>query len=337
MKVSVILPVFNKAPWLREAMDSILAQSYGGFELIAVDDASTDTSAEVLRAYLHDPRLRIITNERNQGPGLAAQRAIDAATGEYIVRMDADDVMLPGRIARQVAYMDARPEVGMSGGGAVVIGDDGAVRACPEDDAQCRADLLFGVSVLQPTSILRRSVLQAAGVRYQPHWPHVAEDWLLMIELMPRTRFGNLLEPLIRYRKGEQNISGHGGSYLARKQAAHLALGLFGIAATDREAELLMVPGGTDRCVVDKAFVRDIHVWFTRLRSHFARDARFDPVLVNRRIDAAWDRLFYRLADAGWGPAMEHVRLGGSLRPGQLYYLCRARAGRRPNAFPDER
>ncbi len=330
MKVSVILPVHNKAPWLREAMDSILGQTYGDFDLIAVDDASTDGSDDVLRSYLTDPRLRIIDMESNLGPGLAAQRAMDEATGEYIVRMDADDVMLPDRIARQVDFMDANPGVGLSGGGAMVIGD-GSVRICPEDDARCRADLIFGVSVLQPTSILRRSVLQRSGVRYRSHWPHVAEDWLFMIELMPHTRFANLKEPLIRYRKGGQNISGRDGSYEARRRAAHLALGLFGITATDREAELLMVPGGTDRCTVDKAFVRDVHAWFARLRSYFAHDGRVDPQWVNKRIDAAWDRLFYRLADVGWGVALEHVRLGGRLRPGKLYYLCRARSGHRPS------
>ena len=91
MKVSVVIPVFNKAPYLKACLDSVFAQSFQDFEVVAVDDASTDDSLAILRSCA-DPRLRIMRNERNMGPGAAAQRAMDAATGEYIIRVDADDI-----------------------------------------------------------------------------------------------------------------------------------------------------------------------------------------------------------------------------------------------------
>ena len=90
MKASVVIPVYNKAPFLKECLESVFAQSFQAFEVIAVDDASTDGSLDVLRSCT-DPRLRIIELERNVGPGGAAQRAMDAAQGEYILRVDADD------------------------------------------------------------------------------------------------------------------------------------------------------------------------------------------------------------------------------------------------------
>lgn len=323
MRVSVILPVYNKAPWLREAMDSILTQSYRDFELIAVDDASTDASVEVLRTYSADPRLRIIYHEHNLGPGMTAQHAIDEAVGEFIVRMDADDVMLADRIDRQVAFMDAHPEVGISGGGALLFGEEEGIRSALTTDASCRAALLFGVPVLQPASIMRRSMLLRSQVRYEAHWPHVAEDWLFLIALMPHTRFGNITDPLVRYRKGVQNISHREGSYEVRKRTARLALELFGIAATDREAELHMVPGDTDRLPVDKDLVRDMRAWLDKLHGHFAGDERFDPSALKAKLDEVWDRLFYRLADAGPGLALMHMRSGGGPTLRQLYYLCR--------------
>jgi glycosyltransferase involved in cell wall biosynthesis len=117
MKVSVVVPVYNKAPYLREAFDTIFGQTFHDMEVISVDDRSTDDSLSILRSFT-DPRLRIIALEHNLGPSGAVQRGMDAALGEYIVRMDADDLMDPRRVERQVAYMDSEPLVGASGGGS---------------------------------------------------------------------------------------------------------------------------------------------------------------------------------------------------------------------------
>lgn len=123
MKVSVVIPVYNKGPFLREAVDSILAQTFKDFELICVDDKSTDNSLEILRG-VQDPRLRIIEQPVNGGPAAAANAGFDAARGEYIVRMDADDIAVPERIAVQVAFMDAHPELVLSGGQVQLFGTE---------------------------------------------------------------------------------------------------------------------------------------------------------------------------------------------------------------------
>ncbi|HQX31586.1 MAG TPA: glycosyltransferase family A protein, partial [Flavobacteriales bacterium] len=114
MKVSVVVPVYNKAPFLRECFESIFAQSFTDLEVIAVDDASTDNSLDVLRSFT-DPRLRVLSNPTNKGPGVTAQHAMDQAEGEYIIRVDADDILLPHRFKEQIAFMDAHPEIGISG------------------------------------------------------------------------------------------------------------------------------------------------------------------------------------------------------------------------------
>ncbi len=115
MKVSVMMPVYNKADFLREAVESILHGTFTDLELICVDDKSTDGSLGLLRS-IPDPRLRIVELAENSGPGRAANAGMEAAQGEYIVRMDADDIAVPERIALQVAFMDAHPEIGASGG-----------------------------------------------------------------------------------------------------------------------------------------------------------------------------------------------------------------------------
>ncbi len=112
--VSVIMSAFNAEAYLREAVDSILAQTFGDFELIVVDDASTDRTLEIVAEY-SDPRIRVIRNPSNLGVGGARNRGLRLARGKYIAMHDADDTSVPDRLAQQVTYLDAHPEVGLIG------------------------------------------------------------------------------------------------------------------------------------------------------------------------------------------------------------------------------
>ena len=113
-RVSVVMSVYNGARYLREAVDAVLAQTFSQCELIIVDDGSTDGTMEILCAY-SDPRIRLIRNDRNLGAAGARNRAFAAARGEYIAIQDADDASVPERLAAQVAYLDARPDVALIG------------------------------------------------------------------------------------------------------------------------------------------------------------------------------------------------------------------------------
>jgi glycosyltransferase involved in cell wall biosynthesis len=118
--VTVLMSVYNSLPYLREAVDSILAQTYDAFEFLIVDDASTDGSRAVLHEYARkDPRIRILENDVNQGLGFCLNRGLEAAGTPWVARMDADDVAFPERLALQMQYLDAHPEVDVLGGAAV--------------------------------------------------------------------------------------------------------------------------------------------------------------------------------------------------------------------------
>src|SRR5262245_60671731 len=104
------MAVHNGEKYLRQAINSMLGQTFTDFEFIIVNDCSTDNTAQVINSY-HDPRIRIITNEQNLGLTRSLNLALDAASGEYIARLDCDDVSLPERLERQVAYMDKHPEI----------------------------------------------------------------------------------------------------------------------------------------------------------------------------------------------------------------------------------
>ncbi|NTV51498.1 MAG: glycosyltransferase family 2 protein [Candidatus Firestonebacteria bacterium] len=202
VRVSVIMPVYNTADYLPAAIESILKQTYRAFELILVDDQSRDRSPEILQNYARrDKRIRLLRNETNLKLSRTLNRAIEAARGEYLVRMDSDDVSLPDRIAKQVAYLDAHPEVGVAGGAMDIIdGQDRliGVRRYALTDGEIRARLFCYSPFSHPTIILRKAVLLQAGL-YDPAY-NPAEDYELYFRLGRLAKFGNLADTLLRYR-----------------------------------------------------------------------------------------------------------------------------------------
>lgn len=323
MKASVVVPVFNKAPFLRECLDSVFAGSFGAFEVIAVDDRSTDDSLAILRSYA-DPRLRIIALEHNVGPGLAAQTGMDAAQGEYILRVDADDVQSPDRFAKQIAFMDAHPEVGVSGG-ALEMMDGGEVRRRPADDVECRVELLFGVAVRQPTMVLRRSVLLRHGIRFMEAWPRYGEDWMLQVDAAAHTRFANLPDVLTRYRWGAGSTS-HGRDRIVelKELFRHAFTGLGFPEPSEEELVLHLITAKLFERPLDARTVKAFRQWLDVIVQRNAQVRALDPVVLQRRCDRAWEELFHFLPAFGWRACWAYWRAGGRLTPARTYYLLRS-------------
>ena len=121
-KISVVMPAYNAENYIREAIDSILAQTFRDFEFLIIDDGSTDHTVEIIRSY-SDSRIRLYQNERNMGVAATLNRGLDLARGEYIARMDADDISLPERFAKQAAYMDAHPDVAVCGSNIILFSE----------------------------------------------------------------------------------------------------------------------------------------------------------------------------------------------------------------------
>jgi glycosyltransferase involved in cell wall biosynthesis len=194
--VSVLMSVHNGAPWVREAVESVLAQTLHDLELIVIDDGSTDGTPDVL-ASIRDPRLRVERRMR-QGLTLALNRALELARSPLLARLDADDVALPERLARQIEFLEAHPDVGLLGTGAREIDPSGrevTVVRPPADDDAIRRALIRANPFVHSSVIVRRSALDKAG-RYDPRFP-VAQDYDLWMRLARVTRLANLPEPLV--------------------------------------------------------------------------------------------------------------------------------------------
>lgn len=196
-KVTVLMPVYNAERYLREAVDSILCQTFTDFEFLAIDDGSADSSAAILNSYT-DPRLRVVQNPRNLGLTATLNAGLAQGKGEYIARMDADDISLPERFARQVAFLDANPQIGIVGVWAEAFGDARFKIPHPADAETIRAKLLFDSALVHPAVLMRRTFLDAHSLRYEPlgHFEDY-ELWQRAARLFP---LANIPETLFRYR-----------------------------------------------------------------------------------------------------------------------------------------
>lgn len=196
--------VYNAQRYVAETIRSVLAQSYRDFEFVIVDDGSADGSLAILREFERvEPRVRVISRP-NTGIVGAANDGIDASRGEYIARHDADDLSHPDRLALQVAYLDAHPEVVAVGSRMELIDPYGSPLGVSDhklDHAGIEADLLRGSgwALPQPAAMMRRSAFEAAG-RYRDKYLW-SEDLDLFLRIAMVGRLANIEQPLVKWRR----------------------------------------------------------------------------------------------------------------------------------------
>lgn len=200
-KISVIMPAYNAEKYIKEAVDSILCQTFEDFELIVINDCSKDSTKDILLSYT-DPRIVYLENQKNLGVAGTLNHGLSAARGDYIARMDSDDIAIPQRLERQLAYMEANPDVVICGGNVILFTDAGQERQgnYPAEDKQIKTALLFSSPFAHPVVMMRGSVLREHGLCYEVAFEKV-EDYRLWTQLAKVGRFANLQEPLLRYRK----------------------------------------------------------------------------------------------------------------------------------------
>lgn len=209
MKVSVLMPVYNGAQYLQESIDSILEQTFADFEFIIVDDGSTDDSAAIIaKNAAKDNRIISLINEKNYGICITLNRGLDIAKGEYIARIDCDDIALPNRLEMQVAYMDSHPEVGALGSDVIFFGEDIETYCFKSlhSDAECKAGLLFSSCFAHPSVMLRNEILKNNNLRYDDSFRGL-EDFELWYRMSNYTEFANLPKALTKYRIHQKQIT----------------------------------------------------------------------------------------------------------------------------------
>lgn len=203
------MSVYNNAPYLAHAIESILAQTFGDFEFLVVNDGSTDESGEIINRFAaSDSRIRPI-HQANAGLIVSLNRMIDEAQAPLVARMDGDDIALPERFARQLAFLDANPDIGVLGTGCTCIDEDGRPSVYKFDNVTTPEDVLEdlknGPPICHPSVVMRRDAVRAVG-GYHHAYKH-CEDYDLWLRISEHVRMANLPDRLLLYRQSETQVS----------------------------------------------------------------------------------------------------------------------------------
>lgn len=201
------MPVYNGERYLREAIESILNQTFTGFEFVILNDGSTDRSAEIVRSY-DDPRIRFYENDHNIGLTLTLNRGLRLLEGEYVARMDADDISVPHRLAKQVDFLDTHADVGVVGTAITIIDEKARIvttRHHPPSHNVLRWCLCLFDPIAHPTALMRRHIVESAG-GYQVE-TGTAEDYDLWRRLSREMKLANLPDVLLYLRRHTSNVT----------------------------------------------------------------------------------------------------------------------------------
>lgn len=207
--VSVILPAYNGLPYLEKAIHSVLKQTFTRFELLILDDASTDNSWELIKKYAtKDKRIRIFRNKKNLGIGKALNLLIEKTSAQFLARMDADDVMSEKRLEKQINYLRKHPEIVVLGSFMKEIDKKGKVigkRMMPVGHNDIYQMMYYATGIQNPTVIFNRKLIPQNFSWYQE--AGLIEDLDMFFRLFKYGRFANLPEFLMFYRIHGENLS----------------------------------------------------------------------------------------------------------------------------------
>jgi glycosyltransferase involved in cell wall biosynthesis len=208
VKISVILSVYNGEKYLREAIDSILNQTFKDFEFLIVNDASTDSTALILSEYT-DSRIKVIENGTNRGLTYSLNLMLSQSKGDYIARMDADDIAFPYRLEVQCDFMERHPETGVCGSFVESFVQGTKKRQTvrfPETDSEVRAFAFFQSPFCHPATMFRKKIIDKYRLQYSPLYIK-SEDYALWVELLKYTQGANIPRILLKYRRHEHCFS----------------------------------------------------------------------------------------------------------------------------------
>jgi glycosyltransferase involved in cell wall biosynthesis len=324
--VTVLLPVYNGAAHIAESIESVLGQSFRDFELLLIDDGSTDETPSILAGF-GDDRIRVLVNERNLGLTATLNRGIGAALGAYIARQDADDLSDPGRLAAQVDHLEANPATALLGTSYRRIDESGrpeGTRPVPSDPTSIRWRLLFLSAFAHSSVMIRAAVLDEVG-RYDERYRY-AQDYELWSRIARTHPVAAIPEPLVSYRRTASSLTAtYDGAddEVEAISAANIAWILdragserSDIAALDRETAWQLLFG--DASGLDPRAAKSVAPPILDLQRAFAAAYRLGPEAarshrreISRRLSSRLARLGLRSRDPGSIGAAGRILLRG--------------------------
>lgn len=292
-RVTVLMSVYNGEQYLREALNSILNQTFTDFEFLIINDGSTDHSVTIIESY-KDPRIHLIHNEARQGLPAALNRGIELAQGEYIARMDSDDISMPSRLEKQVAFMDENPKIGVSGTWIQHFGDTDKTIRLPTDPELIRCNLLFGINYLaHPTIILRKKDFINHNLFYDPLMIH-GQDADLWSRAGSFFLLSNLPEVLLKYRvrrgwsEEKKKISVGYYKRLAQKNLIH-----FGLHPSEKELVIHALYIRFGEFNKNYTTINQIDQWLKKLHACNSEKKWYNTLMFSELLRDHWFKTCY--------------------------------------------
>jgi glycosyltransferase involved in cell wall biosynthesis len=287
MFISVLMAVYNGEKYLKEAIESILQQTYTNFEFIIVNDGSTDSTAEIIATYT-DTRIKVINSPQNCGLIDSLNKGIDIAKGDYIARLDADDIAMPERLAIQVQYLQQHTDVVLLGSGAVLLQNNQlGDHTYYQHEQECIAvHLLFRNVFIHSSVMVKTSVINA--IRFDKDY-YLAEDYILWVKIAQKHKTATLKQALVQHRNHETNIT-------KLKYDKHIATVLkiyayqleqLGISATEEQL-LLHYKVGNYQFENSLSYLSDIAAWLELVMTKNREKKLYGISCLENRILQIW-------------------------------------------------
>lgn len=207
--ITIAIPCFNSAFYMEHSINSVMRQAYQNWELLLIDDGSSDTSLQIAKQYeSRDSRIRVMSDGQNKGLANRLNESVREAKGLYYFRMDADDIMFPDRIQKQIAFLEAHPEIDVVGTSAVIIGENNEIlfgMKGPMTAPQKRSDVINGNIFIHPSVAGKTS-----WFREHPYddSKRRSQDFFLWLSSVEDSKFGIIDEPLLFYRVIDNDLWG---------------------------------------------------------------------------------------------------------------------------------
>lgn len=293
--ISVIMPVFNGAAFLEEAIESILNQTYSHLEFIILDDGSTDPSLDIIKGF-EDPRIKLLVSEKNRGIIHQLNKGVGLAAGKYIARMDADDISKANRLQLQCDFLEQNSDIDLVGSQAVYIDEKGRklgkTSNLPTNAETIRIYSLFYSPFVHPAVFGRTEVFKENA--YVPEV--AAEDQYLWVKILNRHKAANLPHPLLYHRSHRHNITKKLiEKYIDSSRAVYLkAFQQIGITLSEKELSLLVAITALNQKMLDKTHLAELDQFLQKLIRWNDEKKRFSPSILRRVLAEVWFRSCYK-------------------------------------------
>ncbi len=316
---TVLMPVYNAEKYLKEAMDSVLSQSFEEYEFLIVNDCSKDNSEEIILSYT-DARIRYVKNQKNLGLSGALNVGIDLIETKYMIRMDADDISVPGRFEKLISFMEKNSDVGVYSSALERFEREVDIWKYPENNDDIKATFLFGSSIAHAPCILRMSVLKEHKMYFRDVHLHI-EDYDLWYRLKDVTNFATTQEVLYRYRVVANSITtGHDDTLMERRKKMYRwVIESFGIVPTEEELEMHISTQYNTK-TTDSVDVKAYRKWMDKIVQVNEANGYFPKEALKRQVDKRWTRFFYLLPDRGFKIVISYFYYSGNIKWNQFLY-----------------